>query len=292
MMLDRGQEQDWFSSREIIIEATLSGLGFYLFVIHMLTARRPFLSLAVFRDRNFIASVSMTFCISMVMLATSALLAPYLQELADYPVFTAGIALAPRGFGTMAAMFFASWLANHVDQRKIMAVGLTVLGVALHQMSTWTPDVTQDQMMLTLVVQGFSTGLIFNPMTVVAFLTLPASLRGEATALQSLARNLGAAIGVSVTTFTLSRSAQVMHADLAANITPFDRLLQGGGAVAHYYNPATPHGAALLDQEINRQSQIIAYNNDFHMMAFIVIPPLLLLLLLRRAGRRAPAAAE
>jgi DHA2 family multidrug resistance protein len=139
MMLDRGQELDWFSSREIIVEGTLAGLGFYLFVVHMLTARRPFLSPVLFRDRNFITSVSMTFCISMVMLATSALLAPYLQDLADYPVFTAGIALAPRGFGTMAAMFFASWLANLVDQRKIMAVGLMVLGFALHRMSTWTP---------------------------------------------------------------------------------------------------------------------------------------------------------
>jgi MFS transporter, DHA2 family, multidrug resistance protein len=292
MMLDRGQELDWFSSREIIIETTLAGLGFYLFLVHMLTARRPFLSMAVFRDRNFIASVSMTFCISMVMLASSALLAPYLQDLASYPVFTAGIALAPRGFGTMAAMFFASWLANHVDQRKIMAVGLIVLGFALHQMSTWTPDVTEHQMMLTLVVQGFSTGLIFNPMTVLAFMTLPAQLRGEATALQALARNIGSAIGISVTTFTLARSEQAMHADIVANITPFDRLLQGTGAVARFYNPATAHGAAFLDQEIQRQAQIIAYNNDFHMMAFIVIPPLLLLLVLRRGGRAAPAAAE
>ncbi|HEX5326557.1 MAG TPA: DHA2 family efflux MFS transporter permease subunit, partial [Acetobacteraceae bacterium] len=173
MMLDRGQVLDWFSSREIIIEATLAGLGFYLFVVHMLTARHPFLSPAVFRDRNFIASASMTFCISMVMLATSALLAPYLEDLANYPVLDTGIALAPRGLGTMCAMFFASWLANHVDQRKIMAVGLVVLGFALHEMSRWTPDVTEGQMMVTLIVQGISTGLIFNPMTVVAFVTLP-----------------------------------------------------------------------------------------------------------------------
>jgi DHA2 family multidrug resistance protein len=154
------------------------------------------------------------------------------------------------------------------------------------------PDVTQQQMMLTLIVQGFSTGLIFNPMTVLAFMTLPAQLRGEATALQSLARNMGSAVGISVTTFTLARSAQAMHADLAANITPFDRLLQGTGAVARLYNPLSAHGAALLDQEIQRQAQIIAYNNDFHMMAFIVIPPLLLLLLLRRGARASPAAAE
>jgi hypothetical protein len=74
-----------------------------------------------------------------------------------------------------------------------------------------------------------------------------------------------------------------MHADLAGRITPFDRLLQGTGAVARYFDPATAHGAALLNATINRQAQIIAYNNDFFAMTFIVVPPLLLLLLLRRA---------
>ncbi len=281
MMLDRGQLLDWFSSSEIILEATLAGLGLYLFVVHMLTARKPFLSPELFRDRNFIASVGMQFCVSMLMLATSALLAPYLENLADYPVFDAGISLAPRGLGTMVAMFFASWLSNHVDRRKIMGGGLIILGLALHEMSRWTPDVSQQQMMVTLIIQGVATGLIFNPMTVLAFVTLPARLRGDATAMQALSRNMGSAIGISVTTFTLARSAQEMHADIVAGITPFDRLLQAGNAVSHFLSPQTRTGAALLDQTIQRQAEIIAYNNDFPMMAFAVIPPLLLLLLLR-----------
>ncbi len=290
MLLDRGQELDWFSSTEIIVELVAAGLGLYLFLIHMFTAKRRFLNPAVFRDRNFIASALMSLFVSMVMLSTSALLAPYLQDLAGYPVYTAGIALAPRGLGTMLAMFVASRLADHVDQRLIMAGGLLVLGFALNAMSGWTPDVTQGQMMLTLIVQGVALGLIFNPMTVIAFVTLPASLRGDATALQALFRNVGQAVGISVTTLILTRSAQIAHAGIAAGITPFDRLLQGGGAAARLWNPATPSGAAALDAMINRQAQIIAYNNDFHLMAFIVIPPLLLLLLMRRP-RRTPLAA-
>ncbi len=291
MLLDRGQELDWFSSPEIVVEAVLAGLGLYLFVVHMLTAERRFLNPAVFRDRNFIASALMSLFVSMVMLATSALLAPYLQDLAEYPVYTAGIALAPRGLGTMMAMFVASRLADYIDQRKIMAGGLVVLGFSLNAMSHWTPDVTQEQMMLTLVVQGVALGLIFNPMTVIAFVTLPASLRGDATALQALFRNMGQAIGISITTLMLTRSAQVAHADIAAGITPFNRLLQGAGAAARLWNPLTRPGAAALNAEITRQAQIIAYNNDFHMMAFVVVPPLLLLLLMRRS-RPAIAAAE
>jgi DHA2 family multidrug resistance protein len=292
MMLDRGQELDWFSSREIIVEAVLAGLGFYLFLVHMFTADKPFLAPGLFKDRNFAAGIIMVFCVSSVMLATAALLAPYLENLAGYPVYTAGWAMAPRGVGTIASMFLASRLGMRVDQRKIMAVGLLVLGWALWVMSTWTPDVTEGEMMLTMILQGFSIGLVFNPMTVMAYTTLSPQLRGEGTSVQSLARNIGAAIGISVTSFTLTRSVQTTHANIAAGITPFDRVLQGNDAVSHMLNPATRHGAALLDQMITHQAQIIAYNNDFRLMTLTIIPPLLLLFLMRRHARPAVAAGD
>jgi DHA2 family multidrug resistance protein len=182
-------------------------------------------------------------------------------------------------------MFVASWLARFFDQRKIMAVGLLALGLAMVTMSRWTPDVTQTEMMAVLFLQGFSIGLVFNPMTVMAYTTLPASLRPEATAVQSLARNLGSAIGISVTTFTLTRGTQIAHADVSAGITPFERMLQLGDAASRYLDPATRKGAAMLDQMITYQARIISYNNDFTLMAFAVVPPLILLLFMRRAPR-------
>ncbi len=289
LMLDRGQELGWFGSREILIETTLAGLGFFLFVVHMFTARKPFLPAGMFKDRNFITAMLLLLCTTSVMLSTTALLAPYLETLANYPVQTAGFALSPRGLGTMSAMFFASWLSKYVDQRKIMAGGLLLLGLMLHAISFWTPNVSERQMMLTLVGQGVAVGLIFNPVTVIAFVTLPARFRGDATALQALTRNIGQAIGISVTTFMLARSEQTSHADIAARITPFDRVLQARTLAGRLYDPATRHGAALLNAAINRQAEIIAYNNDFHMMAFVVIPPLLMLFLLRGPRARQPA---
>jgi DHA2 family multidrug resistance protein len=287
MMLDRGLEQDWFDSREIITEATLAGLGFYLFLVHMFTADRPFLPRGVFLDRNFIAAALMMFCTGMVLLATSVLLAPYLQNLADYPVSTAGLALAPRGFGTMASMFLASRLAKYIDQRILMAFGLLLLGWNLQRMSGWTPDVSGFELTSGLVTQGFAVGFIFNPMTVMAFTTLPVHLRGDATALQNLTRNIGSAIGISVTASTLEHNTQVSHSDLVALITPFHRDLHGPGVVAGLLDPVSGHGSAVLDQMINRQAEIIAYSDDFWLMSFVVIPPLLLLLVMR--GHR-PAA--
>jgi DHA2 family multidrug resistance protein len=282
LMLDRGQKLDWFSSPEIVIEAILAGLGFYLFVVHMFTAKRPFLPPGLFKDRNFICGVTMVFFTATVMLASSALMAPYLESLAGYPVETAGWSMAPRGLGTMIGMQMASQLSNLVDHRKLMAIGLVTMGLALNSMSYWTPDVSQNEMMLTLLVQGAAIGFVFNPMTVMAFTTLSSALRGYATSLQSLCRNLGQAAGVSITSLMLVRNTQTLHADIAAGITPFDRVLQGHNTVQHLLDPSTRHGAAALNGMIQHQAQIIAFNDDFRMMSMVVLPPLLLLLLMRR----------
>jgi DHA2 family multidrug resistance protein len=282
LMLDRGQELDWFTSREIILEAVLAGLGAYLFVVHMCTAEHPFIPRAVFRDRNFASALLMMFFVGMVMLASMALLSPYLQNLGDYPVTTAGIVMAPRGAGTMLAMLIAGRLGTRVDQRMVAALGLLMLSATMYSMSGWTPDVPEGQFMVTSVAQGFGLGLVFNPMQVLAFTTLDAGLRGSATAMLSLFRNLGAAIGISVTAFILVRNTQVSHADLAAIATPFNRLLQAHDAVSHLLGPVGAQGVAMLDQVINHQAQIIAYDDDFFLLAFITLPPLLLLPIMRR----------
>ena len=285
LMLDRGQTLDWLYSREIWIEAVVAVVGFYLFIVHMLTAKQPFLPPALFKDRNFVCAAVMVFFFAMIMLASSALLAPYLETLAGYPVATAGLAMAPRGFGTAIGMQLASRMSRWIDQRLIMACGLLIMGGSLHAMSGWTPDITTREMMLTLLVQGVSMGFVFNPMTVVAFVTLPAQYRGHGTSLQALGRNFGQALGVSVMSFSLTRGIQANHADIAASITPFDRVLQGNDAVSHALDPTTRHGAALLEQMISHQAQIIAFNNDFRLMTLVVVPPLLLLLLMRRHAR-------
>ena len=129
-------------------------------------------------------------------------------------------------------------------------------------------------------------------MTVMAFTTLQTALRGYATSLQALCRNIGQAVGVSITSLMLVRNTQTSHADIAAMITPFDRTLQGNDTVSHMLNPATQHGAALLDQMVNHQAQIIAYNNDFRLMMLTVVPPLLLLFLMRKHERVVAAAGD
>ncbi|MFI4982138.1 MAG: EmrB/QacA family drug resistance transporter, partial [Nevskiales bacterium] len=169
---------------------------------------------------------------------------------------------------------------------------LCLLSFSMYNMSQWTPDVPRGELIANIIMQGFSVGIIFNPMQVLAFTTLAPKLRGAATPMMSLFRNLGSAIGVSVTSFTLAHNTQVSHADLAAMVTPFNRVLQGHSAISHFLSPMATHGAELLDQTINRQALIIAYSDDYRMMTFIALVPLTLLLLMRRHRRQLPVAAE
>ncbi|HET7879434.1 MAG TPA: DHA2 family efflux MFS transporter permease subunit [Acetobacteraceae bacterium] len=290
MMLDRGQDQDWFSSREIIIEAVLGCLGVYLFVVHMLTARRPFIPPALFTDRNFATGVGMMFAAGTILVSSSSLMAPWLQNLANYPVETAGLIMAPRGIGTMFAMVLAGRVATRVDPRMAMGFGILCVVWSVWEMTTWTPDIDEARLIFTITVQGFGLGFLFIPLQMVAFATLPVMLRTDGAGLFSLARNIGAAIGVSVTSSMLARHTQVLHSEIGSSVNPFNRALQDGGSVQQYLDPTTRHGAVMLDHMVNHQAQIIAYVNDYKMMVFTTLPALLLLFLMRRPRKAAPTA--
>ncbi|MCS0504168.1 DHA2 family efflux MFS transporter permease subunit [Ancylobacter sp. GSK1Z-4-2] len=279
MMLDRGEQKDWFGSTEIVIETVLAGLGLYLFTVHMITAEKPFISPRLFKDRNFVVGLVIMFAIGMVLLSTSALLAPYLQRLSGYPVQTAGLLMAPRGFGTMMAMMVAGRLVSRVDPRLPMVAGLGLIAWSLWDMTGWTPNVGTEEMIVNSVLQGAGLGFVFTPLTVVAFATLAPELRTDGTALFSLVRNVGSAIGISVTSFLLSQNTQIMHASLAAHVTPFNRMIQSGGAY-EFWNIANPSTLAALNAEITRQATAIAYVDDFKFMMLVTLPTALLLFLM------------
>jgi MFS transporter, DHA2 family, multidrug resistance protein len=281
LMLDRGEQMDWFGSTEIIVEAVLAGLGVYLFVVHLFTAEKPFITPRIFRDVNFDAGLLVMFAVGMVLLSSSALLAPWLQNLGGYSVSEAGLLMVPRGVGTMIAMMVAGRLSNRVDPRLLMLIGLLMIAGSMWQMTGWTPDISVWSLTVTSVIQGFGLGFVFIPLQVIAFGTLPVELRTEGTALFSLMRNVGSAIGISITSFLLAQNTQIMHAELAAHVTPFNRMLQTGGAYL-FWNSATHRGLSALNEEVTRQAQIIAYADDFKFMMLITLPTVLLLLLMRK----------
>ncbi len=291
MMLERGGELDWFASPEVWLELALAALGLYLFAVHVALAEKPFLSPRIFADVNFTTGFLVMFAVGMVLLASSALLAPYLQTMGGYPVRDAGLLMVPRGLGTIFAMMVAGRLTNRVDPRLLMVLGIGALAYSFWEMATWTPAVTPFTLSWVTAIQGFGLGFVFIPLQVLAFATLPAQFRTDGAALFSLVRNVGSAIGVSVASFMLAQNTQIVHAQLAEGLTGFNHMLQTGGAYL-FWNTATYAGRAALNGEVSRQALAVAYTNDFKLMFWVSLPTALLVLLMRRprqAQKAAPA---
>jgi len=244
----------------------------------------PLIPLGLFANTNFSVGLVMMLCIGAILVASVVLLGTYLQTLGGYSVWEAGLLLAPRGLGTMAAMMLAGRLADRFDPRLVMLFGFTTLGFGLMQMATWTPDIDRFTIVWVTMVQGFALGMIFVPLQVLAFATMPPQYRTDGTAFFSLVRNVGSAVGISVTTFVLSNATQIAHARIAETLTPFNRMIQTGGAYL-LWNSATGRGRAALNGEVTRQAMQIAYAQDFLLLALVVIPPALMLILMRRPAR-------
>ncbi|RCS73021.1 DHA2 family efflux MFS transporter permease subunit [Vibrio casei] len=281
LFLDRGESQNWYSSMEIIIETGLAALAMYMFAIHMFTAKKPFLDPAMFADRNFVVGITVGFMMGVVLLATMALLPPFMQSLMGYPVLDVGFLLTPRGFGTMAGMMIVGRLARRVDLRYLMVVGTLLMIFSLWEMTLFTAEVSSWDIIRTGVVQGLGLGLVFVPLSTMAFSTLAPKYRTEGTALYSLIRNIGSSIGISVVTTYLAHRVQINHAAFSEYITPFSHPLHMA-AEKGMYDISTQVGLLSIDAEVNRQAAILGYLQDYRLMMFVCVVMLPLIFLLKR----------
>jgi DHA2 family multidrug resistance protein len=281
LMFDRGSSQDWFGSNEIIIEAVLAGLGFYLFIVHMFTAEKPFIPPQLFKDAGFLSGSATMFVVGVVLLASSALLPPYLQTLGNYSVTQTGLLMTPRGIGAMLVMIIAGRLTRYVDPRMLMGIGVLCIAWAMWDMTQWTPDVSVLRLSLVTMIQGVGISFVFIPLQVIGFATLAPELRTDAAALYSLSRNIGSALGVSVTSAVLARSVQVLHSQFAEQITPFNRALQSGAA-GLYYGPSTPFGIQGAEGQVQYHALVSAYANDFMIIFWVCLPVLPLLFFMKK----------
>jgi DHA2 family multidrug resistance protein len=291
IMLDRGEELDWFGSGEICIEALIAASSFYLFLVHTFTADQPFVRPSLFRDRNFTAGMLFVAVVGLTYYASLALQPPFLQDLMNYPVVTAGFVMGPRGVGTMGAMLVVGRLIGPVDTRLLLGFGLGITAWSFYAMTSWTPDISQFTIISVGVVQGIGLGFLFVPLSVVTLSTLSTELRAEGAGLYSLSRNIGSSVGISVVNALLTRNTQVNHADIVAHVTPVNRMFEQP-AVAQFWNPFTAAGRAALDAMITQQAQIIAYIDDYKLLMIATLAVLPLLIVFRQAtAGAAPAQA-
>ncbi|MFL5298579.1 MAG: DHA2 family efflux MFS transporter permease subunit [Phenylobacterium sp.] len=285
MLLDRGPSQDWFHSREIWIDLILAGVGLWVFTIHTFTTAHPFFDRALLRDRNFVTASIFGFFIGILLFSTMALLPPMMQTLMGYPVLTSGLVSMPRGIGSFAAMFIVGRLVGRVDTRLILFAGLSLSCVALWQMMHFDLSMGEGPFIWSGIIQGLGIGLLFVPLSTLAFATIPPHLRPEGSSVYTLIRNLGSSVGISVMNALVVANTQTMHASLAGKIVPTDPVVRA--TLPRMFDTSTVGGLMSLNGEITRQATMVAYVDDFRLMFLITIACMPMLLLMRKPRRSA-----
>ncbi len=281
LLLDRGHSKYWFESREIVFELLIALLAFYLFMVHMFTHRSPYVEPKLFADRNFTLGLVFMFLLGVIMLATMTLLPPYLQSLLGYPVFDAGLILAPRGIGTMVAMMLSTFVMERslVSPRYLIVTGLVLITLSMWEMTGFTTDVTLDMIVITGIAQGTGLGFIFVPLSTLAFATLDPALRTDATSIFGLVRTIGSSLGISIVVSQLASNSQIEHAVLTEHVHVFNPALEPD-VVSRLWDIGSTQGLAFLEGEVSRQAIQLAYIDEFQLiivMALLAIPSALLL---------------
>jgi DHA2 family multidrug resistance protein len=288
LMLDRGEQVGWFESSEIVTEAVVAAAGFYFFLAHALTTQAPFVRLELFRDRNFVGASLFMVVIGVVLFGTMALVSPFLQNVVGYPILTTGYLLAGRGIGTLVAMIIVGRLLRLIEARSLVLAGLALAAVTLYEMVGFTDQTAAWTIVRVSVVQGFGLGLVFVPLSTVAFASLPGHLRTDGTAMLTLVRNIGSSIGISMVIAQLTSTTTRMHANLAEHVTPFNNALAMPDVRA-LIDLATDKGRAMMEQLLTQQAAIIAYANDFKLLMLLTLAAIPLVFVIGRSRDSAPA---
>ncbi|HEX7694425.1 MAG TPA: DHA2 family efflux MFS transporter permease subunit, partial [Sphingomonas sp.] len=281
LMLDRGQNQDWFSSWEIIIEGLIAVAALWVALVHLTTAEKPLFDRHLFRNRNLVTAMLFMVVIGVSTMAPMALLPPMLQQLFGYSVVQTGMMMAPRGVGVLLTMWIAGQLIGKVDTRIVIAVGLILFAWSLRTMAGWSLEMDSWPVIMSGFIQGLGMGLVFMPLNSLAFATLDQRYRTDGSSLLNLMRSIGQSAGISMVTVFLTRNIQVSHADLAQHVT--DHVMPGFSISQIFqYGILSDAVFEMIDGMINKQAAMIAYIDDFYLMAWISIAVLPLVLLLQK----------
>ena len=288
MLLDRGQQNDWFSSTESWVEMILLVVAAVYFIAHtvLTPADKSFVDYRLLKNSNYVFGLLFIFIVGLVLYATRALTPTMLETLLDYPVATAGLVTAPAGIGTMCSMLVAGRIVGRVDLRLTLLAGFGVTALSLWQMSHYSLDLSQADIIWPGFIQGIGLGLVFVPLSAATFATLDPHMRAQGTSLYSLVRNIGSSLGISMVQTMLTRNTVIAHAALTERITAASPAWNNA-ATAAAYNPHTPGGAAFLDAAVTQQAAMIAYIDDFWLMLILTVAAMPLLLLIKPPARAA-----
>ncbi|MGV8833429.1 MAG: DHA2 family efflux MFS transporter permease subunit [Devosia sp.] len=278
LMLDRGADNFWFASTETWIELGLVISGLWIFIVHCMTAENPFIDIRIFKDLNFMLASVMMFVVGITLFSGLALLPPLLQSLMGYPVMFSSVIMAPRGVATLLSMMVVGRLSGKVDPRFMMLFGTACMAYSLYGMTSFNLEMDYWPVITTGVMQGFGMGFLFVPLSTMAFATIAPRLRGDATSMFALVRNMGQGVGISLVTAVLASMMQVNHAELAARLTATSQNVvnQMPGLLT-----GSPQVIAIVNGMVSQQAAMLAYLDDFWLMLLLSLAVIPLILIMR-----------
>ena len=283
LALDRGTQQDWFESTEILIEMSLSVGAFWMLFFYLRHARDPLVPMALFRIPEFNAAVVISCVVLPVVTAASALLPPVLQILLGYPIETTAIVLIPRAIAVMVGIMIGGPLMKRIDSRFQIIAGVLMIAWSLELQTRFTIEMGQQLIIWSGILQGFGLGLSMIVINFVAIASTPSSLRTEGAAVYTLIRNVATSVMIAICSVLLARNIQLNHLEIGSALSssslPFwlsQFAASAGGA---------QRVAAMADIEVNRQALMIAYLDDFYMMMWATLATSPLVLLIKPMGR-------
>ncbi len=278
LMLDRGESNHWFDSWEVRLELIFSVMFLAIFLIHTLGRRQPFIQLACFKDRNFLAAIVFACTTTFFVYSTAALLPGYLQGLMGYSVIDAGLLLMPRGVGMMFALLVLGRLSVAQNPRAYIAFGFAVQAVALHFMCNYNTQIDSNYLIWTGFIQGLGSSFVFMPLNVLMYLTLAPKYQTDAASSLGLIRNLASGISISAAFTLFARDSQFFHSLLVEQITP-TRVLRGWPELLPL---DSIQGAWILNNLVSGQAAMQSYINLFAAMEWLSIGIVAFLILTRK----------
>lgn len=278
LIMDRGERLDWLESVEILSLIVLMCVSFYMFVAHTLTHEKPFISPSLFLDRNYNLGLLVVFAYGMLNFTPIVLLPALLQDLKGYPDALIGTLLAMRGAGLVVGFFIAGRMGR-LDPRIGLMLGLALIGASGVWLTRIEFNMPVHVLAWTGVVQGIGCGVMWVPLTIVSFATLPERLLPQGSAIFHLLRNFGTSIFVSLSVMLVIRTAKLNYSDMTEHVNPYNQILKLPGVLGGW-NPDSLHGLAAIGGEIDRQARMIGYGNAFLLytvLSFAIIPLLLMI---------------
>ena len=298
LVLDKGQEDEWFASSFITGFAILSGAALIAFIIWELRSREPIVDLRVLVNRNFAVGTSLMIVMGVVLYGTIALLPLFLQTLMGYPAVASGMAVSPRGFGAVTSMLIVGRLINRVRGRYLVMFGFSVLAYSIYLFSKINLEISISSIVWPNIISGFAMGFVFVPLTTMALGTLNNEQIGNASGVFNLMRNTGGSVGIAAVTTLLARGTQTHQAALVSHLTPYDpafqeriRQLAGGFAARGGSAVGTQQAYAGIYGTLVRQAAVLSYIDVFRVLSFLCLLCIPATLLFERVKKKTGAVA-